>query len=217
MKTIRILLSLLLLISCKKENSKRWTEITIKVNNYITGAPIDKNVVCGVVYYKNYKSPLKKDADIVLDAGAPINGVYHFGFKAPKTIQWAEFDWNSDSLYGVNVNQFMYYKVGEKNEFQQYLVPMGHLRTSYKNLNCFDDNDEVLFYYIKNIDIPDFINTGSGNPLIGCDIDIASPYVGFPIGFYEYKWSYTKNGITNIEVDTIEVKVNEFTTVNMQY
>jgi hypothetical protein len=71
-KTTLILIALIFLLSCKKEDSKRRTEVTIRVNNYLTGEPIDKNVICGVVYYKDKKFSWKKDGDVVLDAGHPV-------------------------------------------------------------------------------------------------------------------------------------------------
>jgi len=207
---------LLLLLSCKKENSKRWTEITIKVNNYITGEPIDENVICGIVYYKNEKLPWKKDGDVVLDAGSPVNGVYHYAFKAPKAIQHAEFDWNSDNLYGVDVNQFMYYEIGKKNEYQQYLVPYGYMREVYINTNCYDDNDSIYIHYIKNISLPNY-TPGVGGYFKGCDVNYINPYELRPIGKYEYKYSVTKNSITETFIDTYTVEENGYAELRIEY
>jgi hypothetical protein len=215
MKTLSPLLILLLLFSCKKENSKRWTEVTVRVNNYLTGEPIDNDVSCAIIYYKNYKNPLKTDKDIVLNVGKPVNGVYHYGFKAPKAIQYGVFSWN-DNLYPIYVQQFLYYKTGKKNEFQMYLVPMGYLRNIYKNVNCFDDNDLLFYDYIKNIDIPDYGFYGNLE-LTGCNIDIVNSYSNLPIGNYEYKYSVTKNGVTTNYIDTIEVKVNQYTDLIIEY
>lgn len=211
MKPIPYLVILLLLLGCKK-NSKRWTEITIRVNNYITGEPID-DVTCGVGYYKSHT--LKPDEWVFLDVGSPVNGVYHYEFKAPKAISYGEFSYDPSKYYPVDVLSTIYYDYGV-NEYQMYLVPFGSLRNTYKNVNCFDENDELIFKNKRNIDIPNFEFSGD-LILTGCDIDIINSYSSVPVGRYEYKYSVIKNGVISDYIDTIEVKKNEYFSIDIEY
>jgi hypothetical protein len=217
MKTLSSLLILLLLFSCKKENSKRWTEVTVRVNNYLTGEPIDNDVSCAIIYYKNYKNPLKEDKDIVLNFGKPVNGVYHYGFKAPKAIQYGVFNWDVEKLHPVNVQQFLYYKTGQKNEFQMYLAPTGFLKQTFKNVNCFDDNDSLYLFYMKNISLPNYTPSSGGYYLTGCNVNIEGEEARYAIGKYVYKWSLTRNGVTQYIIDTVVIEENKSTIYELDY
>ena len=212
MKTTITLMALLLLFSCKKENSKKWTEITIKVNNYITGEPID-GIACGVVVPKE---KLWNVSYQVLNEDTTKNGIYHYEFKAPDKIMWAESDYDAKKYYAIDFQQTLYFERGTKNEFQQYLVPMGYMREVYINTNCYDDNDSLYIHYIKNISLPNY-TPGVGGYFKGCDVNFVNPYELRPIGKYEYKYSVTKNNITETYINTYTVVENGYAELRIEY
>ena len=110
------------LISCKKENSKKWTEVNIKANNYITGEPIT-DVWCGIVA-TDYGF-LGSEKIIIIDTGFTENGVFSSGFKIKNkyTYYHAEATFDREKYYAVNFSNYLYFDWGEVNDFQFDLVP----------------------------------------------------------------------------------------------
>jgi len=126
-----LVLMVLLFLSCKKENSKHWTEVNIKANNYLTGEPIT-DVACGVFYSK--AGFFLNAETIALDEGFTENGQYSFGFKAKKNgFYQAEAAFDIEKYYVINFSNYLYLDYGEVNNFQFDLVPNGKLRLVFKN------------------------------------------------------------------------------------
>ena len=143
-----LVLMALLFLSCKKENSKHWTEVNIKANNYLTGEPIT-DVACGVFYSK--AGFFLNAETIALDEGFTENGQYSFGFKAKKNgFYQAEAAFDIEKYYVINFSNYLYLDYGEVNNFQFDLVKPGYLNVNIDNINCVDANDVLHYrYYSK--------------------------------------------------------------------
>jgi len=157
---------------------------------------------------------------IALHEGFTENGQYSFGFKAKKNgFYQAEAAFEYGKYYVINFSNYLYLDYGEVNNFQFDLVPNGKLRLVYKNINCFDENDEFFLYYFKNLDVPNYMF--DSNPDIdinyGCAIDVTTSYSNAPAGTYEYKWYVTRNNVTTEYIDTIVLSANEMNEINIQY
>ena len=201
-----------MLCSCKKENHKRWTEINIDAKNYLTGEPI-KDVSCGVFYFDG-------KTNVVLDAGLTENGSYSFGFKWKKNkIHWAEASIPIDKYYTVTFANSLVVEMGEINNYQFELVPKGNLRLNVKNINCFDEYDEILIHHINCLDVPgnDVISNPNIDTHFGCYVDIFTTPTLEPVGRYEYYYHIKRNGITNYYTDTVVVKQGEVTEIKIHY
>ncbi len=212
-KIILITLALLSLISCKEENSKKYTQVKVNVSNYISGLPIE-DITCAV-----YEQDALSNSTLLSQAST-FDGVFEYNFLAKKNKTY--FMTCSIDLEKYKMIQFFQYVDLDKfvlNEFDFSLVPHGNMRFVFKNVNCFDENDEFFLHYFRSLDISDYIT--ESNPAIdkkiGCSIDITTSYTPIPYGNYEYKWHVIRNGITTTQIDTMYLPVGENGQIEILY
>jgi hypothetical protein len=215
LRTVRhlffISILLVLVISCKKEESKHWTEVKITVQNDITGEPIG-DAFCGV--YTQTGGVINGGVE-ELHTSNTANGVYEFGFKAKKNkTYWAEAIYDNDKYYNINFSTFMNLNNGAENEFLMTLVPRGQLSTKITNVSCFDTNDEIIVYR-PNLDVPSY-NGYSPTPKFGCYTGTSS-YVSLPTGRYSFEWHVTKNNITDVFYDTLNLMAGDSVLYEINY
>jgi len=208
-----LILMALLFFSCKKENSKHWTEVNIKANNYLTGEPIT-DVACGVFYSK--AGFFLNVETIALHEGFTENGQYSFGFKAKKNgFYQAEAAFEYGKYYVINFSNYLYLDYGEVNNFQFDLVPYGFLKLDIKNLSCFDSNDKMKFMR-ENLEVSND-DTNWSSDRLGCYTYTSPDYFKVPIGTHKYTWNVTKNNVTTEYTNTIIVQENEYLSFNIYY
>ena len=202
---------MLLFLSCKKENSKHWTEVNIKANNYLTGEPIT-DVACGVFYSK--AGFFLNVETIALHEGFTENGQYSFGFKAKKNgFYQAEAAIEYGKYYVINFSNYLYLDYGEVNNFQFDLVTYGYLNFDIKNTNCFDSSDQILVKRSSEIGY----NGYSDVIIDGCYEDSSAIFGKVPIGKWFIEWDVTKNSITNTFYDTIVLSQDEHRIYELDY
>jgi hypothetical protein len=214
MKRLGIIIILLAsLTACKKENSKHWTVVKINVQNDITGTPIE-DVYCGVY---TQKGGVLNGGVEELNSSNTVGGTYEFGFKAKKNkTYWAEAIYDSDKYYQISFSTFMNLSNGTTNEFDMKLVPKGFLSTKITNTSCFDSNDEIIVYR-PNIDVPSYNGYPvDPDPYYGC-FDNTTSYVNLPVGRYAFEWHVTKNSITNIFYDTLNLQAGDSVLYEINY
>lgn len=87
----------------------------------------------------------------------------------------------------------------------------------FKNLNCFDSNDQFKYKFL-NIDDSGSLNWNSpwleGPQLNGC-VDLAGNYVARNGGRYVFLWEATRGGVFETGIDTFLVSPEVSNTVNM--
>jgi hypothetical protein len=212
MKLITFILPLVLVLtSCDKTKSKHWTGVKITVQNDITGEPIE-DAYCGV--YTQTGGVINGGVE-ELHTSNTANGVYEFGFKAKKNkTYWAEAIYDNDKYYTINFSTFMNLNNGTENEFIMTLVPKAHLSLKITNVSCFDSEDEIIVYR-PNVDVPTY-NVYSPTPKFGC-FDVTSPYVNEPTGRYAFEWYVTKNNITDVFYDTLNLTAGDSVLYEINY
>lgn len=193
----------ILLIACKKENSKKWTEVKITATNYVTGEPIS-DITCGVFTVDD--GFLFKDKTVALDQKSMDNGVYNFGFKAKKNqTYWAEASTDILKYHVINFSNQMSISNNTINVYDFNLVTYGYLKLNIENQSCFDSNDKLIFKR-KNLSVPND-ETNWSNERMGCYSYTSADYFSVPIGIHKYSWQVTKNNITTDY--SAEITVNE--------
>jgi hypothetical protein len=213
MRAFIFLLISIISISCKKENSKKWTEVKISATNYMTGEPIS-DITCGVFTIED--GFLFNDKTIALDQKQMENGVYEFGFKAKKNqTYWAEASFEILKYHVLNFSNYMPISNNTINEFKFEMVPFGNLKLDIQNQACFDANDKLIFKR-ENLSIPDD-DTDWSTERMGCYSYSSLNYFSVPIGTHKYTWQVTKNAITTEYFTEIVVNEGDYKTVQIYY
>ncbi|MBK9591419.1 MAG: hypothetical protein IPO32_07910 [Crocinitomicaceae bacterium] len=205
-----LLTAVLFCFSCNKENSKKWTEVHVSAKNFLTLEPIT-DISIGV-YEKDALGSLEK-----LHSALSVDGLFDFGFKANKNKQYIlSSSVDLDKYYAVSFLPYTVLYKFQLNSFEFTFVEEAHLRTHYKNVSCFDENDHI-YIYRPNIDIPEY-NGYSFTPMPkdGC-LDIISTFSKIPCGRYHYEWHVTKNNTTNVYHDTITLNPGDSLTYLIEY
>jgi len=197
MKGTFVIIFALIFFSCKKENSKQWTEVNFTVYNHITGEPI--NDVNGRVSEWHEKFWWGSEVEI-LDKKLVLNGSYSFEFKAKPSVNYyygftAEYDYSSKYYYvsGDNTTEL---EKGEINNLEMAIVPYGYLKLDILNQTCFDSNDIMLFKRENMSVSSDFTNWSSQR--LGC-------------------YSYTSPEYVKEYSDTIVINEGDYSIFNIHY
>lgn len=216
-----VCLALLAATGCKKpQDSDYWTEVHVKAENYVTGEPLDDIFIS--IIERHDKSLFESEYEAISFGFTDENGEYYFGWKAKRNNKYS-YEYleqaNSDKYYLIQMQQFDYLSKGGTHYYTIQLAPRGLLRLNYKNVNCFDENDEFFIHYIYCLDVPD--NNIVGNPAIdtrlGCDVDVITSYNPEPIGRYEYKYHIKRNGVTTYHIDSVTVSEGQETEIKIHY
>ncbi|MBK9591418.1 MAG: hypothetical protein IPO32_07905 [Crocinitomicaceae bacterium] len=200
---------LLFCFSCKKENSKKWTEIKITVTDYLTGAPIE-DVTCAL-YEKNSLGNL----DLIYQSST-TTGLFEYGFKANGNKQYVvTSSAPNDKYYMVSFLPYLELYKFQKNEFTFSTVGYGFLKLDIQNQACFNTDDKLIFKR-ENLSLPND-ETNWSNERLGCYTYTSPDYFIVPVGTHKYSWQVTKNNIMTEYSAEIIVTEGAFLTFNLYY
>jgi hypothetical protein len=212
---------LFIVVSCTKpEDSDLWTEVNVTATDYVTGEPLTDIYIS--ILERKETGFFDSEVSVINEEFTDANGNYKFGWKARKNSKY-DYEYvaqaNASKYYIVDFLQFAYLQKGNVYNYNVSLAPKGFLRLNYKNINCFDENDEMFLYYINALDVPN--NNTSANPDIdthyGCNIDIVTSYNPEPIGRYEYYYHVKRNGNTTYFLDTITISEGQEAEIKVYY
>jgi hypothetical protein len=96
------------------------------------------------------------------------------------------------------------------------LVPNAFLSLKITNDSCFDMNDMIIVY-LENIDVPTYNGYSSNpDPYYGC-FDNTTSYNKIPTGRYAFEWHVTKNNITEVFYDTLNLTAEDSVLYEINY
>ena len=204
MRTKNLILFLLLLVfftfcGCKKINEQlHETSVHGIVADDNTGKPIAGAII----------SVFSFDPDIV-NSGKNIwftitgnDGHYEYRFHAKNKMNYTITGYKVVDCYNFHTALL---KLGQVNELNMFAGSSAQIKFHIKNINPFDDNDNICKYYL-----------GSVFCLDGSNVDYTSPeanYIYHGNTKIEIRWEVTKNGIISNYSDSIFIKpcvVNDF-------
>ncbi|MBD3636381.1 MAG: hypothetical protein HUJ25_03490 [Crocinitomicaceae bacterium] len=226
MNKLTLLLVLLInLAACKKEESKMWTEVHVTATNYNTEEPLD-DIFISIVETKDGLFTTKGDA--IYESFTDENGTFYYGWKAKRSSN-VSYEYvvqaNPEKYHQVEFQQIDYLQKGESHYYDVKLVESGALNMNFQNVNCFNENDELRFryYFKKNPSATTYIYIYSfywdGElTLDGCvDLTGNGGYQVLPAGNYTIEWNVTRdNGYTEGS-DTFFVGDGDSLTYLLQY
>jgi len=225
MKIVMIyVIPLLLLYSCKKEESELWTEVHVKATDYNTGEPLD-DVYIGIIEWKDkwlFDSKGKSISEGYTDA----NGEYHFEWKAKRGDGFS-YEYvaqaNPAKYNQVYFQQIDYLKKGNMHNYEIKLVEDGYLNVDFVNLNCENSNDVMRFrYYFQHPEFPQYIYVYSPYwdgelHWDGCVNLIGGGYQELPAGTYTIEWNVTRDSGYTEGMDTFFVGNGDSVTYLLEY
>lgn len=199
---------LLLLFSCKEENSKKWTEVNVSVKNYWTNEPIN-DVVCAVIASNLMGTE-------ILNQSSTENGSYQYGFKANKNQSYSLIS-SVDLMEYHNVSFFSNITLdkGNSNGYVFTLLPIANFIFHFENQNCFDATDSMWF---KTDHTLIEYQSEDWNPLprTGCYYLHTSEYP-FPVGPYVFTMKIKRDGIITYLTKEVILQEDSTTVVELFY
>lgn len=203
-------------ISCEKNR----TTFSGDVINPLTGETYEG------IEFKMYQQYLTFVRDYGIVRSDAI-GHFHFS-KIPRGKNTIEpqlvTDLGSLGLYGLgfvqsdgslsNFGQSVFLSVGEDNVSDYYIVRNAHIQLNFENINCFDQNDEAKLIGIYSL-APFHERPMLSERVIGCDWETIIPVL--PEGSFYLSFEVTKNNVTTISYDTIQVVAGDTLFYQLQY
>jgi hypothetical protein len=207
-KEIFYLIGFMCCLSCKDENSNKWTEVHVTAKNYWTQQPIDA-LYCSILEPSIGETNIKNQA-------YTQNGQYDFGFVARKNPTYILVN-NIDleSYHSVYLLQSVNLKISEINTFEFSFLPISNFSFHIQNQNCFDDTDSMWFK--TNHLLIDY-QSEDWNPLArtGC-YDLSTGQYPFPVGPYEFMMKIKRNGAITYITKEVNLFEDSATLVELYY
>ncbi|WP_027420327.1 hypothetical protein [Crocinitomix catalasitica] len=214
---ITILITLIILIGCQKEQAIKWTAIEIQITNGITGEAIEnipfsvngKKSDAGGNFKAKHSSPLE---------GIIENGYFKGGFKA-KGKRWRyhlALDYNFiDTYYLINSDPFDFVLDNfDDNTFELKFVKLFDVSFDMTNEDCLGSSDEVTLIMrhleyepASKLDPESDIWEREGHRAFGCES--LGGEGRYPAGEYEISQRVKKNGITTYESVLVTIEPND--------
>jgi hypothetical protein len=200
------------LASCGKKRS-----IHITAKNAATGQPyagLEYTVGSSVTGNNGEKS--RKEATGFLDAGGEAgitirvksNRTYYVHVKEPE-----------NTCYNKMITMYFDSPFDEDGHFNFEFAECAYLKLNINNVNCQGASDYFKLYYMgrqvggQGSGIVGAISKEGG----GCYNFLASDFSSVPMGNMYWKWEVTRNSITNIYYDTINLSSGEYKTYDINY
>src|SRR5690554_5101599 len=193
-----LIISLLLLVSCKKE---RTFPITAK--NAVTGEPYP-----GLSYNieRSWSGSFENKYKTVGSGELDENGEVYFSKRLPKNSSYSISVGSPENTCYFNSGSLS--PGGEKNfkaEFE--FAECAYLKFRYQNINYQGPNDHMKVKRYTNLD-------GYSGFLIDAEYDGCNDYTmpnftEVPMGQWIFEWEVTKNNVTTNFSDTIFLNANE--------
>ena len=217
--TIVILLyvsTLLFSFGCKKK-SKELTTVNFHLYNPVTNEAFS-GIKVSVLQEKNTSSGFNSSSDIevIWEGVTDAYGKAAYTFKAYNSTKYAywqtveqSFYFNS-SLHKVFQPEFLPLNKNEENEIVYKVVKNANMVTWLKNLNCFDQNDQMRWRRKSIVDIFDDwsvwtpFSTSNNIYFEGCYELISNPHT-YKQDIWDVEMEVTKNGITSLVRDTFYI------------
>lgn len=199
MKYLLLINLILIFCACKDENSKKYTQVKVNVNNYTSGLPIE-DITCAVY---------EQDAigkNTLLKSSNTTGGIFEYSFLAKKNKSY--FMTCSIDLmkyYSVSFAQYLPIEKYTLNSFEFFLTEYTYITFDITNTNCFDSQDN--FYFVRTSETG--YNGYTPVTLIGCQDILPGTYGKIPEGKWYFQWQVTKNSITTSYNDTISLLAND--------
>ncbi len=146
-KIILPLLTVLVLVSCSKEKSKKWLVIDITMSSASTGLPVDGSFE--LWYRQGTALPLGEDQLVYRNLGQSSNGVFRKEIQLNKRVHSLELVSTLPFAYGGTPpywpgGRTYQLSMSSKNSFNVILEPLWYeTELKMSNLNCFDQTDSV--------------------------------------------------------------------------
>lgn len=204
---ILIVLALLSLISCKEENSKKFTQVKVSVNNYISGLPIE-DITCTV-----YEQDALGNSTL-LNQASTIDGIFEYNFLAKKNKTYfltSSIDLNK--YFSISFAQYLDIEKYSINNFEFFLTEYSYITFDITNTACFDSQDK--FYFLRESETG--YNGYTPVTLFGCQDITPGTYGKVPEGKWYFEWQVTKNGITSNNYDTVSLNSNDSIIYEINY
>ncbi|MCO5269849.1 MAG: carboxypeptidase-like regulatory domain-containing protein [Brumimicrobium sp.] len=209
MKTIRTILSIILLLSLFS-CTKFGKNVTVKgrVLNPITGEGISgvqiilkRSTLGGAPGFQSGGSKIIKETTTDENGYYELNKLTlsgsvlmsaHIGDRHP--IGW----WKGGSYSSF---QNLPIDLGKTTHADFHAVPYGKLRYTIKNVSCFDQYDSLLLY--TNYQLSNVSEYQNSRTYLGCFEYVGTVYTKFPMGWYYFSGNVIKNNITTSFKDSI--------------
>ncbi|MBK6527132.1 MAG: hypothetical protein IPG07_17235 [Crocinitomicaceae bacterium] len=137
-----------------------------------------------------------------------------YGFKANGNKQYVVTSSAPvDKYYKVSFLPYLELYNYEKNEFSFTGVEYGYLSFVLNNAACFDANDQIVLHR----DSETGYNGYGTSTHMGCYSSTGSTFAKVPSGDWYIEWHVTKNNITNIYHDTINLNPGDSLTYLIEY
>lgn len=210
------MLALLSLISCKEENSKKYTQVKVSVSNYISGLPIE-DITCAV-----YEQDALGNSTL-LNQASTIDGIFEYNFLAKKNKSY--FMACSIDLEKYEMIEFFQYVDLDKytlNNFNFSLVEFSYLNHDHVNINCQNGNDKLHYrYYFKHPSNASYIYIYNfyweSLSKDGCENNTIVAYQKLPAGNYTIEWNVTRDSGYSEGSDTFFVGNGDSVTYLLEY
>lgn len=216
MKNLVFLISVLSLISCKKENVNPLNEETVvylKTKDAALNAPIN-DLTCQVV--QTHHELVSEDK--VLSSGVTVNGRTTLSFTHNS---WYDYDLEVDAQDKILLNGLMpNINLGESNNIELFYSEKADLQLDLMNTDQGAANGNIWFKITYN-DYPEYQKSNS-IPTKGVEYycmpgTMTYEYPEVPAGNYTIEWEINKDGLIETGTDSFSIVVGDTLNYDLAY
>lgn len=207
---MRLIIFLVLTLAIASCGKKRTIHIT--ATNGATGVPyqgLRYSIVSSLIGMENGEGTKTVSSGILNENGEAI-----FTLRESTRRRYAVRVDEPDNCCYNKISTIFFDSPNDKNgHFDFVFAECAYLKQNITNINCQGGGDYMILY-TKN-----HVNSlgATGWEFLGCDGYVGDHFSSVPMGKYYFEWHVTRNSITNIYYDTIDLSPGEYRTYDINY
>ena len=118
-----------------------------------------------------------------------------------------------NSCYNKEITMYFGGANDKNGHFDFVFAECAYLKRNINNVNCQGGGDYMILYTKNHVN-----SLGeTGWEFFGCNGYVGDHFSSVPMGKYYFEWHVTRNSITNIYYDTIDLSPGEYRTYDINY